>query len=392
MRVLIDDSAFHMETRGGISRHVCLLARLLSELEDGPEVHLFAGWNANAFVRELVPGPKLRVHRLPRPAGLRIKGLAAKLSVLWRRRVAARLCDGAQSLVYHPSFYPLDPWIAARSTACVPTVHDLIQERFDLRGRSALRCREGKAQATRKGTLVLAISRHTQVELGEWMPWTQGRVRVVHNTTDLFDVEASKLDPVRSRGRFFLMVGRRDSYKNGAVALKGFARLAHKDPGLGLVQCGGITTPEEERLCAELGIRDRIHRIHPGDAWLKTHYQAAIGLLYPSKAEGFGLPVLEAMLCGCPVVTTPQTSLPEVGGKAVRYAEAEDPEAWSREMEALLQPACREQHVQRGLKQAEYFRPQRHARSICAVHHEAVALGVSKQTLHPDKGTPASRT
>jgi len=80
----------------------------------------------------------------------------------------------------------------------------------------------------------------------------------------------------------------------------------------------------------ELRIVDRVKRIVPGDAWLRTHYEHALGLLYPSRHEGFGLPALEAMLCGCPVVTTALSSLPEVCGEAALYAGADEVDEWVR--------------------------------------------------------------
>jgi len=126
----------------------------------------------------------------------------------------------------------------------------------------------------------------------------------------------------------------------------------------------------------ELRIVDRVKRIVPGDAWLRTHYEHALGLLYPSRHEGFGLPALEAMLCGCPVVTTALSSLPEVCGEAALYAGADEVDEWVRSMRELLAPNCHELMRSRGMRRAERFRPELQAQAVLQLYRDG--LGATK--------------
>jgi len=91
------------------------------------------------------------------------------------------------------------------------------------------------------------------------------------------------------------------------------------------------------------------------DAELKVAYSGAIALVYPSKYEGFGLPVLEAMACGCPVIACNTSSIPEVGGEAVLYIEPDDVDGLTAALQTVQDPAVRDRLIAAGLIQARQF-------------------------------------
>ena len=92
----------------------------------------------------------------------------------------------------------------------------------------------------------------------------------------------------------------------------------------------------ERSTILEKRLGGRVHQTGGDDHILAGYYQAARALLYPSRHEGFGLPLLEAMSLDCPVVAAPLTSLPEVGGDAALYADADDAQAWYDAMTLLI--------------------------------------------------------
>ncbi len=151
---------------------------------------------------------------------------------------------------------------------------------------------------------------------------------------------------------YFLLVGKRGGYKNGLAALRAAADLAASQ-GFGIFAAGGEDLLPDEapyaRLCP-----------FTAASWLPDHelaaaYSGALALVHPSRHEGFGLPVLEAMACGCPAIAGHASSLPEVGGDAVLYVDPESPPAIARAMTDVQRPELRTRLIEAGLRRARQF-------------------------------------
>jgi mannosyltransferase len=150
-----------------------------------------------------------------------------------------------------------------------------------------------------------------------------------------------------------LFVGlRRAAYKRFDLAIDA-VRLSSPELQLGIVgEC--LTPPEIELLNAKLNHRwSYLGAV--ADAKLRELYSASHALIYPSDFEGFGLPVLEAMSCGCPVIAFGSSSLPEVGGDAALYALNQDPFEYSLLLNSLLSPDCRRAAMLQGLQRVKSF-------------------------------------
>lgn len=152
---------------------------------------------------------------------------------------------------------------------------------------------------------------------------------------------------------YFLGVGSQSPHKNMQALIAAFKELGRDDVDLVLVggKFGRVFATAE----LELPARAR-HLGYIGDAELRALYQHALGYVFPSFYEGFGLPILEAMSSGCPVISSSAASLPEVGGDAVLYCDPRDPADIARQMRALVdQPALRQSLAAKGLQQAQAF-------------------------------------
>jgi glycosyltransferase involved in cell wall biosynthesis len=115
---------------------------------------------------------------------------------------------------------------------------------------------------------------------------------------------------------------------------------------------------------AELVGDATVHMVVLSDAELQCAYRGALALTYPSRYEGFGLPVLEAMACGCPVITCRISSIPEVGGDAARYVDPDDPAEMLQAIQEVQQPDIRQDMLQRGEAQAKRFSWAKMAREV----------------------------
>ena len=171
--------------------------------------------------------------------------------------------------------------------------------------------------------------------------------------------------------RFILYVGTLEPRKGLDTLIEAFAPLARRDPvGLVLVgKRGWYWQPLLARLTA-LRLEERVQLLdYVPDADLPAIYAAASVLVLPSRYEGFGLPVLEAMACGTPVVCTNVASLPEVAGEAARLVPPDYPQALAEALEAVLTDrALTEALRERGLQRAANFTWERTAQATLAVY------------------------
>jgi glycosyltransferase involved in cell wall biosynthesis len=158
--------------------------------------------------------------------------------------------------------------------------------------------------------------------------------------------------PLQRDTPFILNVGSSLPRKNRDGCLRIFKKLADRFPGP-LVFAGKELSAPQKQLAVSLGVADRVIELENiSNEVLEALYGVAHALLFPSKAEGFGWPVLEAQVCGCPVVCSDRTSIPEVAGGAAFVHDIADETSFSESLLKLLDPALREDLRDRGLGNA----------------------------------------
>jgi glycosyltransferase involved in cell wall biosynthesis len=151
------------------------------------------------------------------------------------------------------------------------------------------------------------------------------------------DREASRLIGSAPGAVELLHVGSTIPRKRIDLLLRICGELRHELPGLHLVQVGGPFTPEQVRLARAAGIDDRISVLgFLDDRTLAAVYRRAALVLLPSDREGFGLPLVEAMACGTPVVASDLAALREVGGSAAEYCRPGEARLWERRIAELV--------------------------------------------------------
>jgi glycosyltransferase involved in cell wall biosynthesis len=163
---------------------------------------------------------------------------------------------------------------------------------------------------------------------------------------------------------FFLLVGNRyanGGFKNAVHFFRAFAKLPDREK-FSIVCVGGKPNLEPELV--KLAGANKVYVLSLTDAELIAAYNGAIALIYPSLYEGFGLPVLEAMACGCPVITCANSSIPEVAADAVIYISGTDEEELTAALDKVRAPTVRSQLIAAGIARARQFSWQRMAEQI----------------------------
>lgn len=195
------------------------------------------------------------------------------------------------------------------------------------------------------------------------------------------------------RSPYILMVGDRSGaggYKNGILAFRAAEIAAKRGLKLEMVCVGGLAEIEPAFAAAAPSVRFR--RIKADDATLRRLYSGAHALVYPSRYEGFGMPVLEAMACGGPVITCPNSSLVEVGGDAAIFVGPDDAEAAADALMALSDPATRAARVAAGVAQAAKFTTAAQARDSLAAFRATIDALQAGRAPQPGPGWREFRT
>ncbi len=370
MRVGID--AGPLLGQGGISGYVGPLVRSLLAIEAGPQYHLFLrrGWLSHAGAGSLDElAPVVQVHVPDRVLGFWWDRLG------WTLPMRRRLWRSLDVFLATCLLAPVLP-----RGGVVSIVYDLIPLRLPELFLDHARFRRKVERLIHRSDAVVAISRRTKQDLVELLGADEALVHVIYPGRDeaFRPISPSQAAEVAGRhgirGRYVLYVGALGSHKNVSTLLRAYQR-ARLDGGLtaGLVVAGSLRWGQHAQAVLEtLRVRDDI--LLTGEVPredLAALYAGADLFVFPSRYEGFGLPVLEAMACGAPVIVSDRGSLPEVAGAAGLYVDPDDESALAAMMcRVVREPETRARMGAAGLEQAARFSWARSAADLLAIFRD----------------------
>jgi|GEM_PF-5957237 len=299
-----------------------------------------------------------RAGSFPRIPGFRYLTLPAHCEEDHRHEQALlqQLCDQEGAALFISTWHS-----SPLTTPSLLMLHDMIpelmlpREEFD----ATPRWQEKKA-AIRQATAYLAVSGTTAADFRRFYPDCAARpLHVVHNgvATSFLPENQAKIhsfcQPYGVSGGYWLFVGPRQSYKNFRLLLDAWLLLTPEDQLPILATAYPILEPEFAGHPAATAV---ICTRQLTDTELSAAYSGATALIYPSRYEGFGLPLLEAMACGCPVICSSAPALVEVAGEAALIVPPDAPERLAAAMFLLRQnEAVRNRQIIRGVKRASIF-------------------------------------
>lgn len=265
-----------------------------------------------------------------------------------------------------------------RSTACVTTIYDLTYERGMIAGRSAAPNIWQRRRAVIRAQAIVTISESTRADLlnfyGDDLPSSVQVHTVPLGCT--YSGPSGGLLPARlsTSQPYVLHVGNRAGYKNFERGARGFAQSELARNGAALWCTGADFDASEHRLLSSLGIAEQVRPLGVVSTdELGLLYEHAVALLYPSTYEGFGLPPLDAMSLGCPVVAANASSVPEVVGDAGVLVYPSSAEEFAAGLDFVTQEAERSELVSRGLERAQLFSWKRAAADYADVYRRVSA-------------------
>ncbi|TAE69821.1 MAG: glycosyltransferase [Oscillatoriales cyanobacterium] len=339
---------------------------------------LLENWAENGFAKQILVLD--RAGTAPKIPGIQYRNVARYdySQTDADRQMLQQICDEENADLFISTYYttPL-------STRSVFMTYDMIPE---LMGQNLAHSEwREKHSGIRHASAYIAISANTARDLVKVFPQiSSASVAVAHCGIDANFSPADREEIAGFKSKYgiakpyFLLVGERvgwHGYKNGILFFKAFSQLANKFD-FDLVCTGGkpVLEPDLQLYCSGITVRT----LQLSDSELRVAYSGAAVLVYPSKYEGFGLPVVEAMACGCPVITCPNGSIPEVAGKAAVYVDGDDVSGLVNALREIQKPAVRNSLIAAGLEQAKKFSWSKMAATV-----SSVLVQVAEHSLQP---------
>jgi glycosyltransferase involved in cell wall biosynthesis len=322
MRVLIAAVSAPSQLNG-VSRHAANLARGLSSLAEAPEIHFVAGaWQQQMFA-DAGPGAhaKLHYHWIP------LKNTSIH-RVAWYATELPHVAAQIEADLVH---YACPALLSSRAFRCpvLVSLHDLypfdIPENFGL-VKGAIN-RQLMRRCLRNASAIACVSESTRLRLSRWLgEEAAARAQTIPNAVEPFACSSGRAPyPLRQREPFLLCVAQHRRNKNIPLVLSIFdealrQRVLPGETRLLVVGIQGPETPAIQRQMRALRIENKVVLMSGlSEAELHWCYRNSKLVLAPSRIEGFGLPVVEALIAGCPVVCSDIPAFREVGGDLCRY-------------------------------------------------------------------------
>lgn len=381
MRILFDHQAFEMQRFGGVSNSY---AELIAHLRNaGCECRISLKESDNVHLQECGLGkgvkPLYYTHNLLFEGRKRFKGqrvLAEALLKMAGHGNRGRNINVDYSIrqlkrqrydIFEPTFF--DPYFLPylKGKPLVLTVHDMTPELLGIDAQQAA----NKRQVCPLATHIHVPSENTKKDLVNIMGIKPEKVSVIPHGAPQVPTEHH---PSPFPFPYLLYVGARWGYKNFDLFVEECAIAISKIPDLHVVCTGQPFQKDEEKVLAEHRLTECFIHHYTDAQGLQALYQNAVAFVYPSAYEGFGMPILEAFVCGCPVMLNNASCFPEVGGDAAIYFDINSRGNLAEHIDAFIGSATedREHLIARGYERAKLFSWERSA-SLLTEQYQKIA-------------------
>lgn len=360
MKILYDDQAFSWQKIGGVSRY---LVEVQSHLPSGFEVRNSTVFSDNHYVNQsdnrAIARRGLMTFDFP---------LRNKIMRTVNRASSKRLLRDGRFDLFHPTYY--NPYFLSLigERPFVITVHDMIHEVY---GIDANGVANEKRMVVEAATRVIAVSENTKRDLVRFLGVDPDRIDVIYHGHSIDVATTVAIEGLPDR--YVLFVGGRDGYKNFENFARAFAVLTAQFDDLQMICTGRQFSVSQLALLEQLGIAGRARAMFVEDRHLPYLYSCAAAFVFPSKYEGFGIPILEAWACRCPVVLSAASCFEEIAADAGLYFDPDDPRSIAEQLARVLQDEQLSDHlVKAGERRVELFSWQSAARQTAELYGEVI--------------------
>jgi glycosyltransferase involved in cell wall biosynthesis len=345
MRLFFTHDIFSTQRFGGISRYFVEMIKRVRRIETASTFEVFGGLYINQYLKSL-----------PKVWGIQVPPF--KNTGIFRKKlnniIQDKLIRIKKPEVVHQTYYSDISFKShVRKVITVPDmIHELYPESFSDKGRTSIL----KKLSCERAERIVTISETTKNDLVNLMGIDPHKIQVIYLANPLDGVKPD-LESKPLVTNYILYVGDRHGYKNFISLIQAYARSKKIQKSFQLV-CfgGGAFSPKERGNFSALGIDKSLYQTSGEDPLLAYYYQNARAFVYPSLYEGFGLPLLEAMSYGCPVICSNRSSIPEIAGTAGIYFNPESVDELQIVLEkALFEDSLLKEAGARGIDRNKQF-------------------------------------
>lgn len=341
--IIYDSQIFDLQKYGGISRYFC---EIISKLD--MEYDISVRFTENHYLVQT----KLAGHRIYVPHFF-FKHYKQRL-LLENQKLTRRLLRKSSPYLFHPTYYDPSFLECIGHNPYVITVHDMIHELFPEYFHDAKEVAAQKKEVITKADRIIAISENTKKDIINILNIDPRKIDVIYHGTSMQPHHGK--DQLSLPDRYILFVGDRTLYKNFQRLLEAFAIIHKTDQDLYLLCTGHPLNWEEKTLIDKLNIADRIIQVSIDDRNLSELYSRALLFVFPSLYEGFGIPILEAYACHCPVALSNTSCFPEIAGDAGAYFDPYSVESMTQTLtEVIYSNEKRSCLVATGMKRLQLY-------------------------------------
>jgi len=363
MEVIIDGYIYHAQRLGGISRIFNEVLPIIPELDPSISLKIVLHAKKSDLSQQVgqVIIPNLEKYLLPRD-------LWKDLYPFLNNLLVSQKVKYTRNRIFHSTYYrSLAGWRGKQ----IFSVYDLIYEKYPDTFNDAKDVIHLKSQAFKRADHLICISNSTKQDLIHYYNIPEKKISISHlGYGEQFRPVGSPCIDLRMDAPFILYVGGRAKYKGFSDLVTAYSQWTLRHD-LKLVVVGNEWTKQEAELLSKIGIQHQV-RLLGGidDRQLCDLYNQARAFVYPSHCEGFGLPLLEAMACACPVIASSIPSTREVAGNIPFYFEVAKPESLIDALDICIEKNRRDaDQVKAGLIWVTKYSWQKTAQGMIDVYH-----------------------
>jgi glycosyltransferase involved in cell wall biosynthesis len=389
LKVLYDHQIFGRQEYGGISRYFCEIAdHLPSEIYR----NIIVQYSDNVYLRRQKSGSEVKDLFDPRfefLSGIEFKGKGRLFQIA--KKITPHKYLDAETLnknltieylikqdfdVFHPTYYDDYFLNYIGNKPFVLTIHDMNQELFPefYSSKEILEFIKTKAILANKASHIIAVSENTKKDIIGVLGIDEKKISVIYHAVSFKDKEAK--GTIELPEKYLLYVGDRAAeYKNFKFMARALAPLLIENKDLFVLCTGREFDNNENNLFQHLGLKGRFLAKFVPENFFFDYYKRALAMVFPSYAEGFGFPVLEAFHCKCPVILANASCFPEIAKDAALYFEPKSMTSLREQVYNIIHnDLLRNNLIQKGLERAKNFSWENSAQQTLDVYKSVISL------------------